>query len=199
MMSSRRGRMARSLFVALVALAVLALPFAVAAAPPVPGGGEPTSGWVGAPPTLGTPTTVKAKEGLWLREGTYLADPTILCLANGETVYPSAGPIWNQGIEWSWVVVNRGGVSYQGFCASAYLANYGGYAPTSESGMKVVAPWGLRLRLCPGKACKIGRIVPYGTVLSASGATQWAGGIQWTEVAIDGRYMWAATAYLQAV
>lgn len=214
MMFTLRGQMPRLVVVVLTVLVALALPLVAAAAPPVPGGGEsstgtvpetrpdytkPESGLVAAPSSLGSPTTVVAKEGLWLREGPMLSDPTVLCLANGETVYPSAGPMWNQGIEWVWVIVYRHGVSYQGFCAAAHLANYGGYAPTSESGLKVVAPWGLRLRTCPGKACKVGRIVPYGTVLATTGTVQWAGGIQWSEVYIDGVTMWAATSYMQAV
>lgn len=174
-------------------------PMAAIAAPPTPGAVDTTDPIVTAPPVLGAPTTVRAYTGLRLREGPSLADPVIKILYNGEMVYPAAGPVYNEGISWTYVGVYRGGYYYEGFCASAFLANFGGYTPTGESGLKVTAPWGLRLRSGPGKGYSIKRIVPYGTILQSTGVTQWGSGIQWTQVAIDGIYLWAAGAYLHAV
>ncbi|MCD6518957.1 MAG: hypothetical protein J7M05_03415 [Anaerolineae bacterium] len=173
------------------------LPMLVSAAPPSPGSGSTPV--LTAPPTWGAPTRVRAVYGLRLREGPSLAAPVILVLWNGEKVYPGGGPVWNQGISWTYVRVYRWGRYYEGFCASAYLANYGGYSPSGESGLKVIAPIGLRLRSGPGLWYPVWRIVPYGTVLQPTGLTQWSGGLQWTQVAIDGIYLWAASMYLTPV
>jgi|YNPNPStandDraft_1061719.scaffolds.fasta_scaffold06975_1 hypothetical protein len=182
---------------------VLGLVLLLAVAPLTVWAAEPGS--EGQPPTTtavpipGAPTTVRASSGLRLRQGPSLAEPTILILRNGETVYPMAGPVYNQGIAWSFVRVYRWGYYHDGFCAAAYLANYGGYSPTGEHGLKVIAPNGLRLRYGPGLGYGVARTVPYGTILQPTGITQWAGGIQWTKVAFDGVYLWAASMYLQPV
>lgn len=182
------------LIVATVLVGSWLLPVVADAAPPAP----PGSVHVMAPPVTGAPTTVRAPWGLRLREGPSLTDRTLLILKNGEKVYPAAGPVWNQGISWSYVVVYRSGYPYEGFCASAYLANYGGYAPSGESGLKVIAS-SLRLRSCPGTWCRVQRVVPYGTILQPTGTIRWAGGLRWTEVSIDGVYLWAASRYLVMV
>ncbi|MEA3406745.1 MAG: hypothetical protein U9R48_01525 [Chloroflexota bacterium] len=182
---------------AMLMTALFVAPLSVQAAPPVPPSGDgdapPT---VAAPPIEGTPTTVRAPYGLRLREGPSLTDRIILVLYNGETVYPSAGPVWNQGISWTFVHVRRWGWTYEGFCASAYLANYSGYSPTGESGVKVVAYGGLRLRSGPGLWYYTRRIVPYGTILQPTGATRWGSGLKWTQVSVNGTYLWAASKYL---
>jgi len=152
-----------------------------------------------AAPRPGTPTkVVYAPKGLRLREGANLATPVILTLYNGELVYPLAGPVWNQGISWTFVRVYRWGYYYDGFCASAYLRNYTGYVSTGESGLMVVAPAGLRLRSGPGPWYAVRRIVPYGTILQPVGGCQWGGGTLWTEVAFNGTYLWGASMYLEA-
>ena len=173
----------------LTAVVFAVVPWSVLAAPPSPGGASPPGApTVGAPPIPGAPTTVRASSGLRLREGPSLSDPIIRILYNGETVYPSAGPVWNEGISWTFVTVYRWGYTYQGFCASRYLATSGGYVPPSEHGLKVVAS-ALRLRSGPGLSYSIRRVVPYGTVLQPTGATQWGSGLQWSQVSVDGVYV----------
>jgi hypothetical protein len=179
----------RVLLVAMV-LALGVLPLAVQADTPAPGA---------APVYAGTPTYVMASKGLNLRQDPNLTGRIILGLRNGERVYPMAGPVWAQGISWTFVRVYRGAYHYDGFCATAYLGTYPGYVPTGEHGLKVTAPAGLRLRSGPGTNYAVYRIVPYGTIVQSTGVTQWAGGLQWSKVRIDGVYLWAASMYLQAV
>ena len=153
-----------------------------------------------APPLPGLPTrVVLAPSGLRLREDPGLSAPIILTLYNGELVYPLAGPVWNQGISWTFVRVYRWGYYYDGFCASAYLGNYGGHVPTGEHGVMATAPAGLRLRSGPGTWYATRRIVPYGTVLQPTGASQWGGGILWKQVSINGIWLWGASSYLRPV
>ncbi|MBC7236042.1 MAG: hypothetical protein H5T69_09380 [Chloroflexi bacterium] len=190
--------MRRHAVIGLVALLVLMLtPVAVSAAPATPS--SESHPVVAAPPLFGPPTVVRAKYGLRLRTGPSLVDPVILVLRNGETVYPGGGPVYNQGISWTYVRVIRWGRAYEGFCATAYLASFGGYTPTGESGLKVIAPAGLHLRLGPGTGYRVARTVPYGTILKPTGIYQWNGGIKWTKVGIDGVFLWAAAAYLRPV
>ncbi len=196
----KRQRVVHILTTVVLAGVLLVAPLSVQAAPPVPpsdNGDTPVT--VAAPPIEGTPTTVRAPYGLRLREGPSLSDRIILVLRNGETVYPAGGPVWRQGISWTFIRVGRWGYTYEGFCASAYLANYGGHPPMGESGVKVVASWGLRLRSGPSLGYYTRRIVPHGTVLQPTGATRWGSGLQWTQVSIDGVYLWAATKYLVRV
>ena len=182
----------RILSLIVMVLAMVVLPLTAHAAPPT-----------SAPkttPVFGAPTTVRAWYGLRLREGPGLAEPIILTLRNGETVYPAGEPVWNQGISWTFVRVYRWGLFYEGFAASSYLANYGGdNPPAPTTGLKVTATAGLRLRSGPGLGYATYRIVPYGTVLQPAGQTAWGNGLQWTKVSINGTYLWAATMYLQAV
>ncbi|MFO7917919.1 MAG: SH3 domain-containing protein [Anaerolineae bacterium] len=196
----KRQEFAHILPIVGLVLVLLMAPLSVQAAPPVPPSGDgdapPT---VAAPPIEGTPTTVRAAYGLRLREGPSLSDRIILVMRNGETVYPAGGPVWRQGIPWIFVRVRRWGYTYEGFCASNYLANYGGGVPSGESGVKVVAGAGLRLRSGPGLGYYTRRIVPYGTVLRPTGATRWGSGLQWTQVSVDGVYLWAASKYLVKV
>jgi len=149
--------------------------------------------------SAGTAVTVNAPLGLNLRDGPSLVDPIVLVLYHGETVYIVGGPVWYGGISWTHVGVYRWGGYYDGFCASAYLSNYGGYVPNGTSGLMVTAGAGLRLRSGPGLWYGIQRIVPYGAVLQPTGSTQWANGLQWSQIAIDGVYLWAASIYLTAV
>jgi len=175
---------------------LLGAPMATLAAPPISGSTD--GGLVGAPPDAGAPTTVNAPLGLRLREGPNLTDRILLSLRDKETVYPYGSPVWSQGISWTFCRVYRWGMTYEGFCASAYLGNYGGYVSQGDSGLKVTAG-ALRLRSGAGLAYGIQLIVPYGTVLQDSGATQWADGIQWTRVKLNGSTYWAASSYLTAV
>ena len=154
-----------------------------------------------AAPVLGPATTVvDAPLGLRLREGPSLIDPIDLVLYNGETVYEQARPEWNQGISWTYVGVYRGEAYYEGYCATAYLGTYGGWEPTGEAGLKVTAAIGLRLRSGPGLGYAVQRIVPFGTILPATGAAnQWGDGYEWTQLTLDGTSVWAATMYLTAI
>jgi hypothetical protein len=182
----------------LITAALFIAPLSAQAAPPGPESDEGPPPAVSAPAISGPPTTVRAASGLRLREGPSLNDRIILVLKNGETVYPAGGPVWSQGISWTFVRVHRWGWTYEGFCASAYLANYSGYSPTGESGLKVVAG-ALRLRSGPGLGYSIRRIVPYGTILQPTGATRWGSGLKWSQVSINGTYLWAASKYLVGV
>lgn len=181
----------------LATLALLFLvPLAVGAAPPTPGSGEETVS-VMAPPVLRSATTVRAPWGLRLREGPSLGDRTVLILRNGETVYPSGGPVWREGISWTYVLVYRYGYRYEGFCASAYLAATAAPPPPPLAGLRVVAS-SLRLRTGPGLMYRVSRVVPKGAILQPTGATQWGSGLRWTQVSVDGLRLWAASNYLVA-
>lgn len=157
-----------------------------------------------APPAT-TTMVVQAPIGLNLRSAANLAAPVVLVLLNGETVSVAGDPIWYQGIRWTWASVTRWGYTYEGYCASAYLANYPGYDEpidgyTGSDGYKVTAPSGLRLRSGPGLIYYVKRIVPYGTILEPTGAdTVWADGYEWIQLQYNGSTVWAAKAFLQHV
>ncbi len=156
---------------------------------------------VQAMPIWGAPSIVRAWGGLRLREGPGLSERVILVLANGETVYPGAAPVWRDGYSWTFVKVYRYGHMYQGFAASMYLVPGGGSPPPPPvvHGLKVTAAAGLRLRYAPGLAYGIHTVVPYGTILQGTGATASANGLAWTEVMYGTRRLWAASMYLLAV
>lgn len=193
-----KGRLAR-LALALVILSILAVPMTVSAAPPTPPSG-PTSPGTTAVPVWGEPTTVRSRYGLRLREGPSLYNRIILVLHNGETVTRGAGPVWGGGRWWTYVRVWRWGTYYEGFCASAYLANYDPGAPPSGGGdLMVTAGIGLRLRWGPGTWYGVYKVMPYGVALQPTGVTQWGGGLQWTQVTVDGYNLWAASMYLRQI
>jgi hypothetical protein len=181
----------------LVALFTMLLPLApVFAAPPAP----PTAM---AAPIERAPVAVRASVGLRLREGPSRADRVVLILRNGESVYPAGGPVWEDGLSWTFVHVYRGAHRYEGFCASLYL---GGAAsappeggPTGGGYAKVVAGAGLRLRWGPGLGYGVGRVAANGTLLSPTGRTAWGNGYEWTEVTYRGVTYWAASQYLVGV
>jgi len=172
----------RLAYLVLFVVVMLLAPLAVHAAPPLPG--SPAK-------------VVLAPSGLRLREGASLSAAVILTLRNGELVYPLAGPVWNQGISWTFVRVHRWGYYYDGYCASAYLGNARGPLPPGGHGVMVTAQAGLRLRSGPGTWYATRRIVPYGTVLRYTGASQWGGGILWKQVSINGVWLWGASSYLR--
>jgi uncharacterized protein YraI len=191
----------------LVVLAVLAaLPTTVLAAPPGPS--TPTTPepeaqpeapvTVQAVPNWGAPLTVRSWYGLRLREGPGIYEPVILVLANGETVYPGAGPVWADGYSWTFVKVYRYGLVYQGFCATMYLSG-GGTTPPAQHGLKVTAQAGLRLRYGPGLNAAIYTVVPMGTILQGTGNHALSDGTDWTEVTYGSLNLWAASMYLVAV
>lgn len=189
-----------------LALGSLALPLAVGAAPPVPpsGGVEspaPQPPGVLALPIWGEGTTVVAPAGLRLREGPWLGARILLILHHGETVYPGAGPVWENGISWSYVRVWRWGRWVEGFAATRHLANQGGDTPQPPvgGGLRVITPVGLRVRTGPGLGHGIHTIVRQGTMLQPTGATQWANGYEWAEVFFQGRNLWVAKAFTRAV
>lgn len=172
----------------LTLIAVLVGPMAVAAAP---------NG------TNGTTMVVYAPLGLRLRTGTSLSEPVLLVLYNGEQVTVLGEPVWNQGIRWSNVQVTRWGITTTGWAASAYLADYPGYVEPrdsfeGDSGCKVTASAGLRLRSEPSLSAQISRIVPYGTILVPTGdATVAADGYTWQNLYINGTSLWGAGEYLE--
>lgn len=192
----KRAIWTKSIVVGLAIGLLLCLPMGAAAAPPTSGSTD--GGLVGAPPDAKEATTVNAPLGLRLREGPDLNDTVLLVLRHGETVYPYGSPVWRQGISWTFCRVYRWGYTYEGFCATAYLGNYGGYVSQGDSGLKVTAG-ALRLRSGAGLGQGIQLIVPYGTVVQDGGATQWADGIQWRKVTLNGHSYWAASSYLAAV
>lgn len=157
-----------------------------------------------APPAT-TTMVVQAPLGLNLRSAANLAAPVVLVLRNGETVSVAGDPIWYQGIRWTWASVNRWGYTYEGYCASAYLANYPGYNEpidgyTGNKGFKVIAPGGLRLRSGPGLSYYVVRIVPYGTILERTNADAVeADGYKWIQLKYNGSTAWAAKDFLQKV
>lgn len=153
------------------------------------------------PPQFGTATTVTAQLGLKMRNQPDLAAGVILILRNGETVYPSSEVVNNQGIQWVLVGVNRGGRWIQGWVSSAYLASFTPAPPPQQpvGRVRVTAAAGLRLRSGPGLGYRIQRIVPRGTLLNTTGATQAADGYVWQQVYFDGVTLWAASQFLQPV
>jgi hypothetical protein len=152
-----------------------------------------------APPPPGPMVYVTAHLGLRLRQAPNLASPVIMTLSKGQPVHPLDPPVFNQGMSWTHVRVFRWGHVYEGYCATAYLSSYGGPTPTGETGLKVTAAGGLRLRAGPGLGYATLRIVPWGTILQPTGVTQWGSGILWTKVRFNGTYLWAAQMYLQPV
>ena len=146
--------------------------------------------------SFGAATTVVAPAGLKMRQSASLTAPVILTLSNGAVVYPSSWTDYSSGISWIYIRAMYGGRAYDGWVASNYLA---AYAPAASAGSwKVIASDGLRLRSGPGTSYSIMRIVPYGTILGATGQDQWGGGILWTKVQVNGATFWAAKQYLQA-
>lgn len=170
----------------LVASLVLSLPLTAWA--------EPTS----APAEAGGSKVVIAQAGLKLRSGPSLSYGVITVLSYGQVVTPIGGPVWGDGISWTYVSVQRGGYWYKGYCATVYLGHGGGYPPVGH-GLKVTAPAGLRLRSGPGTGYAVWRIVPYGTILQPTGAKRWGNGMLWSQVVVGGTYLWGASAYLVAV
>lgn len=143
-------------------------------------------------------TTVTASLGLRLRKSPSLTGAVILTLRPGETVFPLAAPVVNQGISWTLLRVFRGGTAFEGYAASAYLASTPSAPPPTTGTLVVTASAGLRLRSGPGLSFAIKRIVPQGTILGATGIDQSADGIVWTKVSINGTFLWAAKQYLRA-
>ena len=138
---------------------------------------------------------VQAPDGLKMRTGAGLGYGVVRVLAKGEAVHQIAGPVYNSGINWVKVRAFRWGIYHEGWVASNYLS--GGSSPTYYT-VKVMSA-SLNLRSGPGYGYGVQRTVPYGTLLSTAGVTQWSGGRQWTRVAVGGNIYWAATAYLARV
>lgn len=189
----RSIRIATRILVSVIVLFALSLA-TVRAAPPSP----PVAL---APPIESGPVTVRSYCGLRLREGPSRADPIILVLRNGETVYPAAGPVWEDGLSWTFVRVYRYWGVREGFCATMYLSGAPGAAPENGSGgyVKVIAGAGLRLRAGPGLWYPVYRVARYGTLLDPTGITAWGSGLEWTEVRFAGYTYWAASSYLVGV
>ncbi len=153
--------------------------------------------------------TVQAPVGLNLRENPGLNEPILLGLYDGETVTILDGlstAIYSNGVRWVEVGVWRWGYWYTGYCAFAYLNQYGAYGgyhePKGEwagpDGLKVTAG-ALNLRWGPGLVYGIGRVVPYGTVLEkTAAATVAADGYTWQQVNVGGG-LWGANTWLTAL
>lgn len=180
-----KGKIVRVLFV----VAVLSLMLAPAS--------------VAAPPGA-TTMVVQSPLGLNVRTGSRLIDPVVIVLRNGETVTVYGEAVWNQGIRWVQVAVSRWGRNYEGWCSSAYLANYPGYDEPTDAftgkGYKVIAPGGVRLRTAPGLKSTVMRIVPYGTILRRGDADPvLADGYTWRQLKFNNQLCWAAGEFLQYV
>ena len=198
---THQRKVAQLICLSVMLAAVAAFPLMAQAAPPSPPPGDSGSPpIVQAMPTPGAPTTVTAGLGLRLREGPSIYDRIILVMRCGQTVYPAAGPVRSEGRYWSYVFLYRWGYTYEGFCASQYLANYDPSTPPEDGHgqVRVTAGLGLRLRWGPGTYYGIYRVAPYGTTLQTTGATQWGSGLEWTQVSYRGYNLWAASMYLQA-
>ncbi len=173
--------------VLVAALTLLLVPASLAAAP-------------------GTNTmVVQSPLGVNVRTQPKLTAPIVIVLRNGEQVTTYGQEVWAQGIRWIQVSVSRWGYVYEGYCASAYLANYPGYNEpidgyTGDKGFKVISPDGLRLRSGPGLKYYPVRIVPYGTILERTGTDAVdADGYRWIELKLNGSRAWAAKIYLEKV
>jgi len=152
-----------------------------------------------APAASGT-KVVTAQAGLKLRSGPGLGYGVITVLSYGQPVTPISGPVWGDGISWTYVKVHRGGYWYEGYCATTYLGYGGGHPPAPGGhGLQVTAAAGLRLRSGPGTGYAVWRVVPYGTILRPTGAQRWGNGLLWSQVVIGGSYLWGASAYLRPV
>lgn len=157
-----------------------------------------------AAPPGATTMVVQAPLGLNVRTGHNLAAPVVIVLRNGENVTVYGQPVWRQGIRWVQVSVSRWGYNYEGWCSSAYLANYPGYDEPTDAfcgnGYKVTAPGGLRLRSGPSLTASVVRIVPYGTILvGGPAAPVTADGYTWRQIGPALNYVWAASEFLQYV
>ncbi|HUV93482.1 MAG TPA: SH3 domain-containing protein [Anaerolineae bacterium] len=196
-----KARVVRLVCLLAVLAAPAVFPTVAYAAPPSPPSDSESAPVVQAPPIPGAATTVTAGLGLRLREGPSTSDRVLLILRYGESVYPAAGPVWGGGRYWTYVFFYRWGYTYEGFCASQYLANYDPSTPGEDGTgqVRVTARLGLRLRGGPGTYYGIYRVVPYGTTLQTTGSTQWGSGLQWTQVSYGGYSLWAASMYLRDV
>lgn len=181
-----------SLLVCIVLLGLLAGPLAAPVA-------------AGAPPATAEWThVVSAWLGLRMRSGPSLTHPITLVLFNDEDVRVKGDPVWAQGIRWSNVTATRRIGAFEGWVASAHLANYPGYEePMGHfvgEGYKVMSSVGLRLRSAPGISSPVMRIVPYGTILVGTGAADvLASGLVWRQLSLNGQTVWAAARFLTRV
>jgi len=174
---------------------MLVAPLSVSAAPPRPMPGEGDS----AVPAATTATV--SSLGLRLREGPSTSDAIIMVLAQGATVYPCAGAIYDDGMWWAYVYAYRDGVRNEGFCAAEYLSGYDGIpdgptAPSAAIQYKVTAYYGLKLREGAGTSFDVVTIAPRGTILDSTTNTASADGYTWAEIIYSGQKLWAATTYL---
>jgi len=179
----------------------------VGAAPPrVLFGEEPVSSEQGPahPATVGT--------ALRLREGPYPDAKVVLLLRLGDAVQVVAGPVEEGDALWVYVVTERAGQRYEGFCASRYLIGQPDAIrpratatplpalppPTTGEAyqVRVSAYGGLRLRAGPGLEHPVEGIAAHRAVLTATGRSQQAGGYTWVEVVFEGRRLWGASQYL---
>ncbi len=164
----------------------------------------PTSTMAAPPEAAEWTHVVNAWLGLRMRSGPSLTDPIVLVLYNGEDVRVKGDPIWAQGIRWSNVTVERKAGVFEGWVASAYLANYPGYDEPAghfdNDGYKVTTAIGLRLRAQPGLSTQVLRIVPYGTVLEGTETeTRFVDGLWWRQLFLDGETAWGARLFLEQV
>jgi hypothetical protein len=164
----------------------------------------PTSTMAAPPEAAEWTHVVNAWLGLRMRGGPSLTDPIVLVLFNGEDVRVKGDPIWAQGIRWSNLTVERKAGVFEGWVASAYLANYPGFEEPAGhfdgEGYKATASIGLRLRAQPGLHTKVLRIVPYGTVLEATETpARFVDGLWWQQLFLDGETVWASKQFLEQV
>ncbi len=183
---------------------MLIAPLGVSAAPPRPMPGDAGTTTISSDTVADASTATVSSLGLRLREGPSTSDSVILVLAKGETVFPCAGPVYDDGIWWAYVYAERNGTQYEGFCAAEYLSGYEDMpdetvTPDGAVQYKVTAYYGLKLREGAGTAYDVATIAPRGTILNATSNTATADGYTWAEIVYSGQKLWAVMDYLLQV
>lgn len=146
---------------------------------------------------------VDARLGLRMHADPGLLSEVVLVLYNGEDVRVEGDPVYEQGLWWSQVRVERRAGEVTGWVASAHLANYqadeDAVGPESGTVYLVTARIGLNLRATAGLAGPVLHTVPAGTRLVATDApVRQIDGLVWRQFAIGDETVWAAEAFVTA-
>ena len=146
---------------------------------------------------------VDAPLGLRLREQAGLLADVLLVLYEGEDVRVEGDPVYQDGLWWRQVRVERRAGDFTGWVASAYLAN--GTAEIATEGPEsgevyvVTARLGLKLRAAAGLTAAVVSRVPEGTRLQATGAgVRRVDGLAWRQFSLGDGTVWAADTFVEA-
>jgi len=147
---------------------------------------------------------VDAPLGLRLHDKAGLLTDVLLVLYEGEDVRVEGDAVYQDGLWWRQVRVERRAGDFTGWVASAYLANSGAEIATGgpESGdvYVVTARLGLKLRTAAGLTAAVVSRVPEGTRLQATGAgVRRVDGLVWRQFSLGDGTVWAADAYVERV